>query len=115
MQSPSTHFLCLFWDGLFTIIWGTAAIFGGALSSAFSVLMNMDVEVSLGGSGHDALATNKLEEAGMVFGHGVSSLVSGAVAVVVALGCCALVGMSPLGVEGSPSPWNLLIGGLGIS
>ena len=57
----------------------------------------MSVEVSLGGIGHDALATNKLVEACMVFGHGESSLVCGAVAVVVVLGCCTLGGLSPLG------------------
>ena len=70
-------------------MWGIAAIFGGVLSFVFSVLMNVVVEVSLGGIGHDALATNKLVEAGMVFGNGVYSLVCEAVAVVVALGCCA--------------------------
>ena len=75
----------------------------------------MGVEVSLEGIGHDAFVTNKLLEAGMVFGHGVSSLVCGAAAVAVTSGYCALVGLSPLGVEGSSSPWNLLIGGLGIS
>ena len=105
----------LFWGGLFTIMWGIAAIFGGVLSSAFSILMNMGVEVSLGGIGHDALATNKLVETGMVFGQGVSSLVCRAVAGVVALGCCTLGRLSPLRVEGPSSPWNLLTGGLGIS
>ena len=77
--------------------------------------MNMGVEVSLGGISHDAPVTNKLVKAVMVFGHGVSSLVCRAAAVAVALGCYTLVGLSPLGVEGFSSPWNLLIGGLGIS
>ena len=69
----------------------------------------------LGGIGHDALATNKLVDAGMVFGHGVSSLVCRAVAVAVAVGSCALVGLLPLVVKGLSSPWNFLTGGLGIS
>ena len=43
----------------------------------------------IGGTGHDALSTNKLVEAGIVFGHGVSSLVYGAVAVAAASGCCS--------------------------
>ena len=64
--------------------------------------------------GHYALVTNKLVDAGIVFGHGVSSLVCGAVAVTVTSGCCALGGLSPLGMEGSSSPWNF-IGRLGIS
>ena len=85
------------------------------LSSAISVLMNMGVWVSFRGIGHDGLATNKLVEAGMVFCQRVSSLVCGAVAVVVALGCCTLGELSPLGVEGASSPWNLLIGELWIS
>ena len=55
--------------------------------------MNMGVEVSLGGIDHDALATNKLVEAGTVFGQEVFSLVCGAVAVVVALSCCPLDGL----------------------
>ena len=114
--SPNLHISsALPWGGLFTIAWGIAAICGGVLSSAFSALMNMGVEVSLGGIGHDSLATNKLVKAGMVFGHGVSPLVCQAVAVAVALGCFALGGLSPLGVEGSSSPWNFLIGELGIS
>ena len=70
--SPHLHIsFALFWGG---ITGGIAANLGGVLSSAFSVLMNVSVEVSLGGIGHDALATNKLVEAGMVFDHGVSSL-----------------------------------------
>ena len=37
----------LFWG---CIMWGIAAIFGGVLSSSFFILMNMGVEVSLGGN-----------------------------------------------------------------
>ena len=98
----------LLWGGLFTITWGIAAIFDGVLSSAFSVLMNMGVEVSLGGIGHAAFVTNKLVKAGMVFGHGVSSVVYGGVAVAVALGCCVLgwrvllLGTSSLVNQGFP-------------
>ena len=66
--------------------------------------------IIIGGIGHDALSTNKLLEAGMVFGHGVSSLVCRAVAVVVASGCCAFGGLLPLGVEGLSSPWDFLVG-----
>ena len=36
-----------------------------------------ETSFTLGVIGHDALATNKLVEAGIVFGHGVSSLVGG--------------------------------------
>ena len=75
---------------------GIAACFGGVFSSAFSVLTEVGVGTSftLGGNGHDALATNNLVKAGIVFGHGVSSLVSGAVDVAmgVALGCCCATG-----------------------
>ena len=62
--SPHLHISsALFWGGLLTIMWRIAAIFGGVLSSAFSVLTNMGVEVSLGGIGHDVLVTNKLVQA----------------------------------------------------
>ena len=47
----------------------------------------------LGGIGHDALATNKFVKTGIVFGHGVSSLVVGAVNVVAVVGCCAIGGL----------------------
>ena len=110
---PHLHIsFALFWDG---IVWGIAANLGGVLSSIFLGFMNAGVEVSLGGIGHDAPATNKLVEAGMVFGHGVSSLVFRAVVVAVASGYCALVKLSPLGVKGFSSLWKLLVGGLGIS
>ena len=116
--SPHLHISsALFLGGLITIRQGIAAIFGWVLSSAFSILTNMGLEVPLGGIGHDALAPNKLVETGMVSGQGVSSLVcrAVAVAVAVALGCYTLGGLPPLGMEGPSSPWNLLIGGLGIS
>ena len=104
-SSPHPHISSpLFWGGLFTIAGGIAAILGGVLSSTSSVLRNMGVEVSFGRIVHDALATNKLVEAGMVFGQGVSSLVYRAVAVVEASGCCALGGLSPLGVKKPSSP-----------
>ena len=61
--------------------------------------------------GHGALPTNKFVEVSIVFGHGVSSLVGGAVA----LGCCCATGRLPwLGVNGLSSSWNFLVG-LGIS
>ena len=107
----------LFWD-LFSIrVWGIAACFGGVISSVFSVLTKVGVGTSsiLGGIGHDALATNIFVEASIVFVHGVPSLVSGAVdvAMIAALGCCTLRGLSQLGVNGLSSSWNLLVG-LGI-
>ena len=87
-------------------MWGIAAVFGGVLSSVFFHFNEYGCRI-----GHDALATNKLVETSIVFDHGVSSLVCGAAAVAVALGCCALRGLSPLGVKGPSSPWNLIIGG----
>ena len=91
---PHVSSACLLFCGLFSVrVWGIAACFGGVFSSAFSVLTKEGVGASfiLGGTGHDALATNRLVEASIVFDHGVSSLVSGAVngTVVVVLGCCA--------------------------
>ena len=102
-----------FW-GLFNImVWGIAACFGGVFLSAFSVLTEVGVGTSftLGGINHDALATNKLVEAGTAFGHGVSSLVSEAVdvATVVALGCCTTGGLPQLGINGLPFSWNFLV------
>ena len=55
--------------------------------------MGVGTSSILGGIGHDALATNKLVEAGIVFGQGMSSLVGGAVVVVVALGCYTIKGL----------------------
>ena len=60
--------------------------------------------------GHDTLSTNKFIEASTVFGHGVSSLVCGAVAVAAALGCCSSRGLLPMGKEMPPSSWDLLVG-----
>ena len=82
----------LLW-GLFSIVaWGTAACFGGVFFSASSVLTMVGVGTlfTLGGIGHDALATNKFVEAGILFGHGVSSLVVGAVNVTAVVGCCGI-------------------------
>ena len=98
----------LFWD-LFSIrVWGITACFGGVSSSVFSVLTKVGVGTSsiFGGIGHGALATNKLVEAGIVFGHGV--------AMVAALGSCTIGGLSGLEVNGLSSSWNLLVD-LGIS
>ena len=78
-----------------------AASLGGVFPSDFSILTKVGVGTSftLGGIGHDALATNTFVEVGTVFGHGVLSLVGRAVnaAVVVALGCCCAVGGLCLG------------------
>ena len=54
----------------------------------------------------------------MMFGHGVSSLVSGVanVAVAVALGCCRSIGgLLQLGENGPSLSWEFFIVGLGIS
>ena len=104
----------LFW-GLFSIRpQGIAAYFGWVFSSAFSALTKVGVGTSftLGRIGHDALATNKFVEAGIVFGHGVSSLVGGAVdaAVVVALGFCTIGGLPQLGMNGLSSSLNFPVG-----
>ena len=109
----------LFSSNLFcTIAWGIAASFGGVFSFDFSVLTKVGVGTSftLGGIGHDDLATNKFVEAGTVFGHGVSSLVGGAVnvTVVVALGCCCAVGgLLQLGWMGFLPPGTSLLWGWG--
>ena len=55
---------------------GVVANLGGLLFSACSILIT--VGASVGGIGQDALASNKFLEAGMVLGHGVSSLFCGA-------------------------------------
>ena len=72
--SPQPHAssaALLFWDLFSIMAQGIAACFGGVLSSAFSVLTKVGVGMTftLGGIGHNALATNKFVEAGMVFGH----------------------------------------------
>ena len=73
--------------------------------------MGVGTSSIFGGIGHDALATNKLMKDGIVFGYGVSSLVIGAVdvAVVAALGCHTIGGLSQLALNGLSSPWNLLV------
>ena len=67
---------------------------------------------------HHDLATNKLVEAGTVFDHGVSSLVSRAadVAVPVGVGCFfSIGGLLWLGVNGPSLSWDFFIVELGIS
>ena len=64
------------------------------------------VGASVGGIGQDALALNKFVEAGMVIGHGASSLFCGAVAVTTASGCYVSWGLLQLGVEGPSSSWG---------
>ena len=65
------------------------ATLGG--TSVFSILTT--VGVSVGGIDQDALTSNKLVEAGIILGHGVSFLFSGAAA----SGCCLCWGMLQLG------------------
>ena len=86
----------LFWVKLFcTIAQLIAASFGEAFSSAFSILTKVGVGASftLGVIDCDPIVTNKFVEAGTVFGHGVSSLVCGAVnvAAAVGMGCCSAI------------------------
>ena len=96
---PPTCFSCLFVILRFFRIraWGIAVCFGGVISSVFSVLIKVGVGMSFmfGGIGHDTLETNKLVDSSKVFGHGVSSLVVGAVdvAMVAVLGCCVIGGL----------------------
>ena len=95
---PHTSSAGLLFRDVFRIrVQGIAACFGGVIFSVFSVLTKVGVGTLsiFGGISHDALATNKLVENGTVFGHGVSSLVIGAVdvAMVAALGCCTPVAL----------------------
>ena len=83
LHSSSTGLLL--WGLFNTRAWGMAVTLGG--TSTFSILIT--VGVSVGGIGQDALALNKFVEAGMVLGHGVSSLFCGVVAVTAASGCCS--------------------------
>ena len=72
-------------------MWGIAACSSEVFFSDFSLLTKVcNGTSSTWGGDHDNLATNKLVEARTVFGHRVSSLVSGVakVAAAVALGCC---------------------------
>ena len=87
VQSPTTFFSAglLLWGLFNTRAWGMAAALGG--TSAFSIITT--VGVSVGGIGQDTLALNRLVEAGMVIGHGVSSLFCGVVAVTAAYSCCS--------------------------
>ena len=87
----------LLWGLFDTRAHGMAATLGGIFSSAFSILIT--VGVSVGGIGQDALALNKFVEAGMVLGHGVSSLFCGVVAVTAGSGCCSSWELLQLGAE----------------
>ena len=106
-------------------MWGVSVCFGGALSvlGFSSILMKAVVSMSFpfGGIDHD-LATNKFVETRTVLGQGVSSLVSGMAAEVVAgalgckgVGCCSIRGLVGLGINGtSSSSWDFYIEDLGI-
>ena len=92
----------LLWGLFNTKAWGMAAILGG--TPVFSFLTT--VGVSVGEIDQDALASNKFVEAGIVLGHGVSSLFCGAAAT----GCCLSWGVIQLGVEGFSSSWGFPVG-----
>ena len=79
-------------------------------TSGFSILTTLDV--SEGGIGQDALASNMFVEAGMALDHEVSFLVWRVVTVGAASGCCSW-GLLKLGVEGPSPSWKLGVG-LGI-
>ena len=89
-----------------------AANLDGVLSSVFFQFLQRWVsgQHHYGGIGHDALSTNKLSEAGTVFGHRVSSLFCRVVAVAATLGCCFTRGLLLLGVEGPSSSWDFPTG-----
>ena len=110
LHSSSAVFL--FWSLLSIRALGIAACFGGVFSSVFSILIKGGCWdfISIEGIGHDALAMNKFIQAGMGFGHGVSYLFCGAVAVAAALGCCYSVGVLLFGAEGPSSSWDFLAG-----
>ena len=105
----------LFWFLFSIMAWAIAACFGGVFS-VFSVLTKVGVGTpfTLGGIGHDTLATNRFVEASVVFGHGLSSLVIEAENVVAVVGCCAIGRLVQLGVNWCSSSWNFPVG-LGIS
>ena len=87
VQSLCTFFFhrhIVLWSGQ-TIAWGMAATLGG--TSAFPILTT---GVSLRRIGQSALASNRFVEAGMVLGHGVSSLTWKVVALGTASGFCLL-------------------------
>ena len=73
-------------------------------TSVFSILTT--VGVSVGGIGQDALTSNKFVEAGLILGHGVSSLFCGAAG----SDCCLGLGVLQLGAEGFSSTWGLPVG-----
>ena len=62
------------------------------------------------GFGQEVLASNRIVEAGMMLGHGVSSLVWRVVTVHVASDCCLCWGMLQLGTDGFSSTWGLPVG-----
>ena len=97
LWSLSTFLFCWFTILGFIRVQGIAACFSGVFSFAVSVLTEAGIGTSSmeGGIGHDALASNTLVEAGIVFGHGVSSSVGGAVdvAATAVLGCCTIGGL----------------------
>ena len=82
-----------------------AATLGGTY--AFSILT---VGVCVGGIGQSDLALNKFVEAGMVLGHGLSSLTWKVGALGIASGCCLCWGGLQLGAEGFSSTWGLPVG-----
>ena len=84
------------------IAWGMAATLDG--TSAFSILT---VGVHIEGTGQSTLASNRFVEAGMVLGHGVSSLTWKVGALALVLGCCLCWGGMQLGAEGFSSTWGL--------
>ena len=112
----------LFWAELpRTTGQGIAAFFGGALSALglSPIVMKAGIGISfpVGGISHD-LARNKFVEARTVLGHGVSSLVSEAVAGALGckgVGCCSIRELFKLGIDGSSPPWGFCIEDLGTS
>ena len=70
VQSSSTHFLC-FILGLHHV--GDSCYLGKDPLFCLFCLTNIGFKVSFRGIGPDSLATKKLVEAGMIFGHWVSS------------------------------------------
>ena len=108
--SPSTHFLCFILGWLVYHHVGDSCYLWWGPFFCFFHFNEYGHWGFIRGIGHDALATNKLVEASMVFGYGVSSLVCGAVAVVVALGYYALGGCHHWGWRGLLLLGTLLLG-----
>ena len=106
--------------------WGLLPAFGRTLSASvlFSILMKagMGISFPFRGIGHDDLATNKFVEAGAMLGHGISSVVGGMEAEVVAgalgctgIGCGSIGGLFGLGINGTSPSWSFHIEDLGTS